>query len=824
MRLHSLLRPTVFRRQQGSPCLHPAWRSSRRVSPTEMTKTETGSQMNEQGARHIPAREIEMLRRVATLARELNASSTSKDAIACAMRELSELIPAEMLCFTTSAGDDQQAVRARVGREDEVESVADNDVVRVRHTMLARALEAGATVYFNDVPTELISGALVMPLVCKAASSVLCAPLVPAPGTNGLLIASTARAAAYTEADASLASAVAELLSATLQRLGLVERLTGADEREQARLREAALVDRLYSTTGASFDLDRIIQQVIDVVARALPASFVTLRMATAGRLEQTLRAWTLGDDRPPLELNVPVSKAELAVYAEQCPMFVEDARAGRAADQELRQLTERLGARSIYLSPIIYGGRVLATIGLIESDATRRWTPAEQQLLSRVAETVAPLILNAQLHARLRSYIKDLLTLLRLASDVTSQADLDRLLHAVLESWSKITETGASAILRWDEDAKLLRLAATKQLPPGLLERYSQGITLNDMVCGLAATERVAVVADLAGEARFAGLYAAVRWSGLRGVWATPVIGAAAQLVGVVVTFSRVAAEASADEQRLADLFTRPIAIAFQSLAASQQRHAQGRHIIELEGNLRQSERHRTEFMSIISHELRTPLNAIIGYAQMLVEGFSGKLNEQQLTDVSTIAESAEQLLRMVEETLDLARIDAQRFPIYMDSVAFDEVIRRAVADVRATAEVKGLDIKIEIAQDAPVVRTDPERVRQILMNLLSNAIKFTDAGFIQISVERFEDASAQINVADTGVGFDVSSFPHIFDEFRQADASTTRTHGGSGLGLAISKRLVQRLGGHIGVTSTPGEGSTFWFRLPPEIPGADG
>jgi signal transduction histidine kinase len=226
---------------------------------------------------------------------------------------------------------------------------------------------------------------------------------------------------------------------------------------------------------------------------------------------------------------------------------------------------------------------------------------------------------------------------------------------------------------------------------------------------------------------------------------------------------------------------------------------------------------------MSIISQELRTPLNAIIGYAQMLIEGFSGELNEQQRADVRTIAESAEQLLRMVEETLDLARIDAQRFPVYMDSVAFDELIHRAVADVRLNAEMKGLAIKVEVAEDAPVVRTDPERVRQILINLLSNAVKFTDAGFIEVNVERVEAGSVQVSVADTGIGFDVAAFPHIFDEFRQADASTTRTHGGSGLGLAISKRLVTRLGGNIGVTSTPGEGSTFWFRLPPEIPGAD-
>lgn len=568
----------------------------------------------------------------------------------------------------------------------------------------------------------------------------------------------------------------------------------------------------------------RIIQEAIDAIAQWLPASFILLRTVSFNHPAQTLRAWTPNDDRPPLEINLPASKAERAVYSEQRPVFIEDARPERiAGDDALRQLAERVSARSLYFAPVIYDGQPVASVGLVEADAPRRWTQDEQAQLARLTETLAPLILIAQLQSSLRTHVEELLTLLGLAEDVTGQADLEKTLGAALDSWSKVTGAEAAAILRWDEESQLLRLAAAKNLPAGLLERYTQGVTLSDPVCGLAATRRVGVVADLASEARFAELNAAARWANLRGAWAVPIKGARGKLLAVTVTFSRVVREVSSEEQRLADLFARPVSVAVQNRERHLKTLARAKRIRQLEESLGRAEQHKTEFMSIISHELRTPLNAIIGYAQMLADGFSGELNEQQHEDVQTIVNSADKLLRMVEDTLDLARLDTERFPVYMDNLVLDEVVRRAVSSVQSMAEAKGLEIRTHISRDAATIRTDPERVRQVLINLLSNSVKFTDSGSVRINVENLETGGIQISVEDTGIGFDTTAFPHLFEEFRQADASTTRAHGGTGLGLAVSKRLVERLGGAIGVTSTPGVGSSFWFRLPPEIPGVE-
>ncbi|MEA2176556.1 MAG: hypothetical protein QOD00_4148 [Blastocatellia bacterium] len=788
-----------------------------------MTKTEAGSHTQKQNARHSREAPGAQMHHVALLARELNTAVTTAEALEIALRALSDFVPADCARATITIGEDRQQLCAALEQSGEFVSVNDGEVLRIAHTMLERPAQTGAPVYFNQASDELVGGALLLALVCPATQAVLCAPLILGGKPAGMLVASTARTLRYTRQDADSAATVAGLLAASLARIELSGQIMVARQREEIRIREEALVEHLDSAARSSAELGHIIQHAIDALAHALPASFIILRPVSFGQPEPALRAWTPGDDRPPLEIHAPVSRAERAVYAEQRAIQIEEMRGERAADTDLRPLVERLGARSIYISPVVYGGQVLAALGLVESDAPRRWTHEEQLLLARVAETIAPLIMNAQLQGRQRTCIEDLLTLQRLAGDAASEVDLDRTLRAVLDSWSKLANSDASAILRWDEESRLLRLAAMKHLPTSLLERYTQGIPLTDPVCGLAAERRVGVVADLASEARFADLYAAVRWSGLRGAWATPIHGAGNRLLGMLITFSRIASEVSPDEQRLADLFTRPAAVAMQNLEWSRRARVSSQQARELQENLREAERHKTEFMSIISHELRTPLNAIIGYAQMLKDGFSGEMNQQQRDDVQTIADSADKLLRMVEDTLDLARIDAERFPVYMDTVVFDDVCRRAISSVRLTAEAKGLDIKLHLPDDMPIIRTDPERVRQILTNLLSNAVKFTDSGYVQISIEPVEAGSVQINVMDTGIGFDTASFPHIFEEFRQADTSNTRQHGGSGLGLAVAKRLVQKLGGNIGVVSTPGEGSTFWFRLPPEIPGAD-
>jgi len=774
------------------------------------------------------------IKELARVARELSNARSTAQAYQAALTGLARSIRAEFLSITRhheSADKNRQRLYASLEHESEFALIDEGETVRVQHTMLERAQQAKAPVLFNDVPGELISDALVISLVCPAPQSVLCAPLMISDTVAGFIIASTSHKAAYTPADCDCAETIAYLLATALARIEFSQQFAHSHERDtttaQAFAEDLRAAMNHANATDSASDINAIMQRTTDALARVLPAiKFVSLRTVSFNRPEPLLRVWTPGDTRPPLELTMPVGQIDRAVYTEQRLVLIENIREEQSGEGSvLRPLAERLKARTVCFAPILYNGQTLAAIGIIEAGAKKnpRLTKDDRALLLRAAELIAPAISNAQLRQSLSIYTEDLLALLWLASEVTDEAQLDLALRAVLDSWSRITGTEALAVLRWHEEAQELRLAAAKHLPAGVLERYTQGITLEDSLCGLAAQKRTGVAADLASERSFAELYNAVRWSNLRGAWATPISVGAGKLLGMLVTFSQAAIEVQPVEQRLADLFTRPIAIALQNMDASQQRRHEAQTIKRMGEELDRAMRHKAEFMSVISHELRTPLNAIIGFAEMLRQGFSGELNEQQSDDVRTITASAEKLLSMVEDTLDLARIDTERFPVYMDNVAFMDVVKRAVDSVRPEAETKGLDIELDIAEDAPVIRTDPERVRQILARLLSNAVKFTERGTVRVSVEASDAGNVRVNVSDTGVGFDTQAFPQAFDEFWQADSSNTRPYGGTGLGLAISKRLVQRLGGNIGVNSRPGEGSTFWFQLPPEIPGAD-
>ncbi|MEL7000238.1 MAG: PAS-domain containing protein [Pseudomonadota bacterium] len=227
-------------------------------------------------------------------------------------------------------------------------------------------------------------------------------------------------------------------------------------------------------------------------------------------------------------------------------------------------------------------------------------------------------------------------------------------------------------------------------------------------------------------------------------------------------------------------------------------------------------SARSKSEFVARMSHEMRTPLNGILGVAALLDKS---DLSDSQRELVDVIGNSGHVLLRLIDDILDLSRIDAETFQVVQDRFEISDVIRECVALIGPSAEEKGLElICLDDASVVPALSGDMVRIKQILLNLLTNSVKFTDAGQIEIGLDHMdgpEGITISISVTDTGVGIAPDRLEQVFDRFFQVDGTITRRHGGAGLGLAITRNLVDAMGGTIQVSSEPQKGTSFLIRL---------
>jgi CheY-like chemotaxis protein/signal transduction histidine kinase len=241
-------------------------------------------------------------------------------------------------------------------------------------------------------------------------------------------------------------------------------------------------------------------------------------------------------------------------------------------------------------------------------------------------------------------------------------------------------------------------------------------------------------------------------------------------------------------------------------------------RHIEDQNKRVVEANRLKSQFLANMSHELRTPLNAVIALSDILSHEMSGKLNEEQHKQVQIIHRSGESLLRLINDVLDLSKIEAGRMAPENKSMSLYALISMVVETLRPLADDKRLILKQELAEDLPeFITSDEQKLRQILVNLLGNGIKFTDHGEVRLMASFQKDTPAiSFSISDTGIGIAPDALEKIFDEFHQADGSSTRKYGGSGLGLTISKKLAELLGGTLTVRSVLGEGSKFLLTIP--------
>jgi PAS domain S-box-containing protein len=226
-------------------------------------------------------------------------------------------------------------------------------------------------------------------------------------------------------------------------------------------------------------------------------------------------------------------------------------------------------------------------------------------------------------------------------------------------------------------------------------------------------------------------------------------------------------------------------------------------------------ADRLRSAFLATMSHELRTPLNSITGFTGILLQGLVGPLNDEQTKQLGMVRNSAQHLLSLISDILDISKIEAGQLTTSLEEVNVKASVEKVAQIVRPIAEKKGIELRLSLAPEVNGVRTDRRRMEQILLNLLSNAVKFTEHGSVELNCAT-SAGEVVFRIEDTGIGIDPSDIDSLFKPFRQIDTGLSRKYEGTGLGLSICKRLIELLGGRIWVESVPGQGSLFGFSLP--------
>ena len=235
----------------------------------------------------------------------------------------------------------------------------------------------------------------------------------------------------------------------------------------------------------------------------------------------------------------------------------------------------------------------------------------------------------------------------------------------------------------------------------------------------------------------------------------------------------------------------------------------------------LKEVDRLKTQFMANMSHELRTPLNSIIGFSRVILKGIDGPLTEMQTTDLTAIHDSGKHLLALINDILDISKIEAGKMELMLEEVEIADLITSVMSTSMAFVKDKPVKLLTDVPEDVPTVLCDGRRVRQVLINLIGNAGKFTEEGFIKVGVT-YDNYQVILSVQDTGIGIPQHRIAAVFEQFEQVDSTSTRRYGGTGLGVPLSKKFIELHNGDMWLESEVGEGTTFYFSLPIKGPAA--
>ena len=441
-------------------------------------------------------------------------------------------------------------------------------------------------------------------------------------------------------------------------------------------------------------------------------------------------------------------------------------------------------------IAPISFRGQVIGALGLRDPDGSRQWTAQDVNLIESVARQMSVVIDNARLVEETQQSLAEI-------------TELNR--RYMREAWEEFLPQHGQ-----EEFVFVQPGVSPEPLPRELDQVWALADTRQD--------ERGRTTGMTVARTVQASLQEGEK-DGSESTLLAP-INLRKQIVGALgLQETVVPREWTEDELELVGAVADQMSWAIENARLFEETERRAYELERTAEQLRQTDQFRAQFLANMSHELRTPLNSIIGFSRVILKGIDGPLTELQQTDLEAIYSNGQHLLNLINEILDMSKIEAGKMELVIENVDLNVLIRGIISTSKSLVKDKPIDLRTDIEEDLPVMRADGTRIRQVITNLMSNASKFTSEGAITFSV-RTDKEMVYVSVADTGEGIPEEKIPLVFDAFRQVDGSSTRRAEGTGLGLPISREFVEMHGGRIWLESEYGAGSTFTFCVPIEGP----
>ena len=611
----------------------------------------------------------------------------------------------------------------------------------------------------------------------------------------------------FTERDEAIVQTFADQALIAIENSRLFHELEESNREVSAALEQQTAVAAVLQTISRSaFDLDAVLNELVEQAHRLVPSIHVAIR-GLNGRAYGTTYVFPTSDldhyETPGTAVLGPFEETVL----EHNRVLATTVREGNRGVSALADSgLDRWGPHSVVCVPMRSSSGVVGLLSVLRQGESR-FTDAEKQVLQTFADQAVIAIENSRLFHELEQSNRE----------VTAALEQQTAVAAVLQTISRSAFDLDAVLLELTEQVHHMLAAdvtTTALLDGGRLSQATE-FPVGAGMSFLDDSEAYFLELALAGRPRFgfnrgegnATTRANFEQFGMFSVAVVPLVSADGPLG--LLTVTKLGEHWFTDsEKQLLQTFADQAVIAIEN----------ARLFSELQAKTEELEvasRHKSEFLANMSHELRTPLNAIIGYAELIAEECADLGTEEFLPDLGKIQSAGKHLLTLISGILDLAKVEAGRMDLFVESIDIAAMVTEVDQIVRPLVEKNRNTFVLDCPTDVGVLDADLVKVKQVLFNLLSNSAKFTDGGTITLTIVRHADM-VDFAITDTGIGMTDQQMGKLFEAFSQADVSTTRKYGGTGLGLALSRSFCQMMGGDIAVTSEIGVGSTFTVTLP--------